>query len=812
MANLRIKMFPTFPTQVTGDNGLSIEKTNGAYRLSLDWTSMPNDFPAVRWNEEQIIQEANRGIARSNIQAVGYEEQSITSDQQQQARENIGAERLSVYNVKNYGATGDGSTDDSTAFASAMTAANSAGGGVVYVPPGTYRVRAVVHKSNVLIRGAGANVTIIKMVDDLDGTVFVGNNNLGSEAEFLGLEAMTLDGNKDGVLGSVAASAASYAGIKYFYAKDVVFQNATGYGLGLQGYALASVTGVQEKVYLENCHFLNNGDGTGGDTYDGLDVKDVDFLTMIHCRSSGNSDAGLNLRGDRITMIGCVSDGDCVAPTSPNAGIAIIGNADPDITSTSCRLISCEALNTVDATCDGFVFANGGGVGATQPVRIDMFGCIAAENGRDGIRTSDSASLVDLRIQGGASFANAGNGVFLGGTTADALIGGGIKISGNGGDGIRTEMTKACIGDALIASNTGYGINENSAGTRTIVAGACRVESNTAGNFNWQTNGRRHIGSGLVDYNVGSGDIIASASTITLPEGGNVFYITGTTTITSIAASRRGRMVALELTNNITITTGGNLSLPGNFVGSSGAHIILECDGTSWYECARRYATMALTRAGLGLAIGTDVQAFDADLAALAGNASNGIWARTGAGTGSARTLTGTSRKVSITNGDGVSGNPTITLPSIMEGIETVVAANGAAGSAHTGTITETTVLTVAIPANSLGPNGYLRFEFIESHTNNANNKIIRAKFGGSTLGAVTRTTSAGGREQFIIQNRNATNSQRGGINGSFGAGNLNSAAIDTTTAQNLTLTVELANTGDSVTIEGYIIKTCYIA
>ncbi|MEW6212375.1 MAG: hypothetical protein AB1631_28880 [Acidobacteriota bacterium] len=68
-------------------------------------------------------------------------------------------------------------------------------------------------------------------------------------------------------------------------------------------------------------------------------------------------------------------------------------------------------------------------------------------------------------------------------------------------------------------------------------------------------------------------------------------------------------------------------------------------------------------RSSLGLVIGTDVQAFDVDLAALAGNAVNGLYARTGDGTGTARTLTGTSNQVVVTNGDGVSGNPTFSTP-----------------------------------------------------------------------------------------------------------------------------------------------------
>jgi hypothetical protein len=48
---------------------------------------------------------------------------------------------------------------------------------------------------------------------------------------------------------------------------------------------------------------------------------------------------------------------------------------------------------------------------------------------------------------------------------------------------------------------------------------------------------------------------------------------------------------------------------------------------------------------------------------ALHNLSTNGLVARTGAGTFAARTLTGTANQVTVTNGDGVSGNPTLSLP-----------------------------------------------------------------------------------------------------------------------------------------------------
>lgn len=58
------------------------------------------------------------------------------------------------------------------------------------------------------------------------------------------------------------------------------------------------------------------------------------------------------------------------------------------------------------------------------------------------------------------------------------------------------------------------------------------------------------------------------------------------------------------------------------------------------------------------------VQPIDADLTALAALASTGIVTRTASNTYSLRTLTASSARVTVTNGDGVSGNPTIEVPS----------------------------------------------------------------------------------------------------------------------------------------------------
>lgn len=58
-------------------------------------------------------------------------------------------------------------------------------------------------------------------------------------------------------------------------------------------------------------------------------------------------------------------------------------------------------------------------------------------------------------------------------------------------------------------------------------------------------------------------------------------------------------------------------------------------------------------------------QPVDSDLTALSNTITNGIYVRTGSGTSATRSITGTIGHVDVSNGDGVAGNPTISLPSV---------------------------------------------------------------------------------------------------------------------------------------------------
>lgn len=120
----------------------------------------------------------------------------------------------------------------------------------------------------------------------------------------------------------------------------------------------------------------------------------------------------------------------------------------------------------------------------------------------------------------------------------------------------------------------------------------------------------------------------------------------------------------------------------------------------------------ATANAAVAAAVGVDIQAYDADLSALAANSTDGFWAHTAAGTGSARTITGTAAEITVANGNGVSGNPTLSLPASMTFTGKAIL-NGtftsptfvtpALGTPASGTLTSCTGLPIATGVSGLG-------------------------------------------------------------------------------------------------------------
>jgi hypothetical protein len=145
------------------------------------------------------------------------------------------------------------------------------------------------------------------------------------------------------------------------------------------------------------------------------------------------------------------------------------------------------------------------------------------------------------------------------------------------------------------------------------------------------------------------------------------------------------------------------------------------------------------------------------------------------------------------------------------------VVASSSVGIAHTGTTAETILAAINIAPNAMGPKGRLRITTSYSYTNSGNNKIALVRFNAVQAASVTLTTSAQLRSQIEIANRNSLSSQLVSIPGnSTGFGTttteLTTMSVDTSTNRPLTLTAALANAGETITLESYVIEALYSA
>lgn len=133
-------------------------------------------------------------------------------------------------------------------------------------------------------------------------------------------------------------------------------------------------------------------------------------------------------------------------------------------------------------------------------------------------------------------------------------------------------------------------------------------------------------------------------------------------TITGLQGGADGRLLvlcnvganAIVLADESSSSTAANrFALSGNYTLAADTAVLLAYDSTS-----SRWRLVETTAATLSAAY----QPLDSTLTALAAFNTNGLLVQTAADTFTARTITGTANQISVADGNGVSGNPTLSL------------------------------------------------------------------------------------------------------------------------------------------------------
>jgi hypothetical protein len=134
-----------------------------------------------------------------------------------------------------------------------------------------------------------------------------------------------------------------------------------------------------------------------------------------------------------------------------------------------------------------------------------------------------------------------------------------------------------------------------------------------------------------------------------------------------------------------------------------------------------------------------------------------------------------------------------------------VIEQNWAGATAPANDANENTLFTATIPGGVMGANGVLSIRTKWQYTNSANNKVFRARLGASQLCTFTATTSGCGAFVWDINNRNSESAQLGtnGGGGGVAGGTVDTATIDTSADQTLTITAQKATGTETVTFLG---------
>ena len=245
-------------------------------------------------------------------------------------------------------------------------------------------------------------------------------------------------------------------------------------------------------------------------------------------------------------------------------------------------------------------------------------------------------------------------------TAADVLTK--IKTVDGTGSGLDADLL-----DGLNSSTS------HVADTSTIVA------RSTSGNFSANTITANLVGN--VTGNI-TGDLTGTVTGNATNVNGVVAVNNGGTGATTVTAARTALGLGTLATQNssaVTITAGTITGI---------TDLALADGGTG-------ASTATQARTNLGLVIGTDIQPFSNELTGIAAALSTGFYVRLGAGSATQRTFSVGGNGLSITNGDGIAGNPQISIAtnSTMQLDALTVRALTVSGTSNTLTVAGATAL-----------------------------------------------------------------------------------------------------------------------
>lgn len=267
-----------------------------------------------------------------------------------------------IYNVKDYGAVGNGRVDDTVAIQLAVNAAAQTGG-TVLAPRGTYLLSAsILLLDRVTLTGQGMGQTIFKLVDNYNQSI-VGliRTPFGRGTQYASLRDLTLDGNRDN------QTAGQQVG---FYCGVAPGQTLSDYDISAYRVEIHHFRDygfdpheVVTRLTLTDCIAHHNG--LDGFTFDG-----VQTAIVRGCQSFQNDRHGFNL----VTNTAACLISQSLAYDNGGNGFTIQNG------SHAAQISSCEARGN-----------RGDGIYCLEVDQNTIFNNLVMANGQYGIRLRGAA-------------------------------------------------------------------------------------------------------------------------------------------------------------------------------------------------------------------------------------------------------------------------------------------------------------------------------------------------------------------------------------------------------------------------------------